>query len=84
MYSSHFKTEIVSEKHETSLEEAWLFCIGCGRALHALYRVHKEILFTLNTDLLIKKKTLHNIPFYNMQYLGNSKSSSFTKKMQLL
>lgn len=54
---SHFKTKVVSEKHEG------LFHIGCGKAPHALYRVHKEIIFTLNTDLLgnKEKNTSHNI-----------------------
>lgn len=59
---SHFKTEAVSEKHEMFLEEAWLFYIDGGRALHALYRVHKEIIFTPNTDLLRnKEKRLYTI-----------------------
>lgn len=57
----HFKTKVVSEKTWNILRGG-LFCTGCDRVLHALYRVHKKIIFTLNIDLLENKgKTLHTI-----------------------
>lgn len=57
----HLKTEVVSEKHDTSLEEAYFILAVAEHSMHYT-GIHKKIISRFNIDLFgSREKTLYTI-----------------------